>query len=52
MNIQYSYKIGFFDGEILKSAIWINGATDSIQAEQTALKMCNNQYNVIILEKE
>ena len=49
---QFSYKVGFYEGKILKFILWITGSKDSIQAENTARKMCNNQYNIKIIERE
>jgi hypothetical protein len=49
--IQYSYLIGFYDNKNLKFNLWINGASDSIQAENIARKMCNNQYGIKVLER-
>jgi hypothetical protein len=51
-RMQYSYLIGFYDNKTLKFSLWINGASDSIQAENTALKMCNNQYSIKVLERD
>ena len=49
-NMQYSYNIGFYEGKILKFNLWINNAVDSIQAENTARKMCNNAYSIKVIE--
>jgi hypothetical protein len=49
---QYSYLMGFYEEKILKFTLWINGAIDSIQAENTARKMCNDKYYVKELARE
>jgi hypothetical protein len=51
-HMQYSYCVGFFKGNKMIFQIWINNAADSISAENTARIMCNNQYNVKIIDRE
>lgn len=50
--IQYSYKLGFYKNGKLEFTFWVNGAKDSIDAENAGRDMCKNEYHVTVIDRE